>query len=454
MPRAISRTSASRLFAVAGLLLLAACSSTPAPVLEPLSALTEKAPVVLVPGTTGVRLRNRETGKLVWGRGMNFIGPHDRGYAIIRSILPDAEPRIEPAGVIEEINLAGVIRKPVYGPLVELFEANGYRTGNLDAPEVGDSFFLFSYDWRGDNVAAAALLAEKLEALRQARGDDRLPVTLICQSSGAHICRYLAKYGGEPLADAEAGRARPKESLEIRGLILVGTSNGGGLRILRELDRGRKYVSWVGRTLSPETFFTVESLYQDLPTYRDDLFVDEDGEPLDVDLFDVESWQTYGWSAFAEKPARRLADNRRPDIFGDVDDRVEHLRRMLERAQRLHAVLRRDVPGFGPVRYHLIQSSSVDTPVRAVLVQGEGGWTTLFTGDRQLAKNPELEELVSAPGDGHASVESQLWLSPQETGQVVGVPFEARGLHFEMILDPATHEQLLELVLTTERDAL
>ena len=436
----------------AGFLWLAGCSSTPAPVLEPLLELETRAPVVLVPGVTGVSLKNLDSQKLVWGRGANFITPHDRGYGIIRSVLPDAERRIEPGEVIEEIRLLGVFKKPVYGSLSTLFEANGYRQGDLDAPETGDSFFLFSYDWRGDNVEAAGLLAEKLEALRRSRGDDRLPVTLICQSNGAHICRYLAKYGGAPLAEAEAGRAGPPGELEIRGLIMVGTSNGGGLRILRELNRGRKYISLVGRTLSPEAFFTVESLYQDLPTYRTGLFVDETGQELDVDLFDAETWRTYQWSIFAEEPARRLARGTNPEIFGTEDDRMEFLRRMLDRSSRLQAVLKRDVGGLGPIRYSLVRSSSQPTPDRAVLVRSDGDWRTLFTGDKELAKQPALERLVSAPGDGHATVESQLWLSPEELELLDGEPFEAQGGHFEMILDPATHECLLDVVLEIERD--
>lgn len=437
---------------VAALFWLVACAGSPPPVLEPLRDLDARAPVVLVPGVTGVGLRDRASGKLVWGRGTNFISPHDRGYGVIRSVLPEAEPRIEAAEVIEEIRLLGLFEKPVYGPLVRLFEANGYRQGSLDEPGSGGSFFLFSYDWRGDNVEAAGRLAERLEALRRSRGDDRLPVTLICQSNGAHICRYLAKYAGAPLAEAEAGLAGPPEALEIRGIVMVGTSNGGGLRILRELNRGRRYVTLVGRTLSPEAFFTVESLYQDLPTYRTGLFVDETGEALDVDLFDAESWRTYQWSIFAEEPARRLARERRPEIFGDGEDRMEFLRDMLDRSSRLAAVLGRDVSGLGPIRYSLVQSSVEPTPDRAVLIWEGDGWKTLFTGDGELRKRPDLERLISAPGDGHATVRSQLWLSPQESELLDGEPFEARGGHFEMILDPATHQRLLEVVLEIEQE--
>ena len=93
----------------------------------------------------------------------------------------------------------------------------------------------------------------------------------------------------------------------MRKLILVGSSNGGGLRILRELDRGRNYISLIGRRWHPETLFTFPAIYQDLPVYRRDLFLDADGRELEIDLFDAESWRRHGWSVFSRAARRRLA---------------------------------------------------------------------------------------------------------------------------------------------------
>src|SRR5262249_37250873 len=140
---------------------------------------------------------------------------------------------------------------------------------------------------------------EKLVALARARGEERLRVALICQSNGAHICRYLAKYGGASLEEAEAGRAAPPRELEITRMVLVGTANGRSLRMLREMHRGRPYVPLsLGRRLQPETLFTFPSFYQDLPVYRSDVFLDEKGRTLDVDLFSAAAWETYGWTIY------------------------------------------------------------------------------------------------------------------------------------------------------------
>jgi hypothetical protein len=427
---------------------LLSCAGSPPPVLGSGPNSAHDTPVILVPGATGVELRDPATGKFVWGKGSNLVRPHDGGYAVALPIAPGAAgaPGLETGEVMEEIRLAGLFRKPIYGPIVDLLAANGYQRGDLADPRPEDTFFLFAYDWRQDNVASTALLLERLENLRRVRGMPRLPVVLICQSNGAHICRYLAKYGGASLAEAETGRAERPASIEVEKLILIGSSNGGSLRILRELDRGRSYVSLVGRKWQPETLFTFRSLFQDLPAYRRDLFLDEQGGVMEVDLYDGAAWQTFGWSVFAKSTARRLQDRSRADLFGDDEDRLRYLQQTLDSARRFQRVLATDSPGFGKPAYYMIQNRDIDTPERAVLVEKKGEWKTLFTGDRWLEKQPHLRKLATTAGDGHASIESQLWLSPQEHERLVGKPFEVEGGHFELILNPVALERVLQIL--------
>ena len=47
------------------------------------------------------------------------------------------------------------------------------------------------------------------------------------------------------------------------------------------------------------------------------------------------------------------------------------------------------------------------------------------------------------PGDGHATVASQLWLAPQERLALAAEPARVDGDHFELILAPAAQRQLL-----------
>lgn len=440
------RRFAGRALVLAVALSIVACLASPPPVTSPtLQSALERAPLVFVPGITGSKLRDRTTGSIAWGRGINVLRPHDRGYQLALPVVrPEGwRPRLEPFAVLDRLMLFGV-RKPVYGPVVDLFLANGYRLGDLADPQPEDTLYLFPYDWRQSNDDTVRALATRLDALRRARGEDRLTIDLLCQSNGAHICRYLIKYGGATFEQAEAGRRAPS-TLEVDRLLLVGTANGGSLRILREMSRGRTYIKWIGRDWSPETLFTFPSLYQDLPAYRSDLFVGEDGRALDVDLYDPASWQQYGWSIYGEKTARRLARTP-PDWLADPPARVSFLGRMLERARRFHLLMQRDVEGFGETRYHLLQNDRAPTPQRAVLRRTERGWQTLFVGDKALVKRKDLVAHTTTRGDGHAALESQLWLSPQERAALGAEPFFVDAEHFEMILEPVMHQRMLSIL--------
>jgi hypothetical protein len=354
-------------------------------------------PVVFVPGVTGVALRDAATGEVVWGEGRNLLGPDDDGARLALN----SGDGLEPVGPIDEIRLFG-IHKPIYGPLRELLVRAGY------VPD--ETLFFFGYDWRRDLVESAGRLRDWLEELRQKQGRERLEVDLVCQSSGAHLCRYLAKYELPP-------------DLSVRRLVLVGASNGGSLRILRELDRGRRYVPLIGRFMSPEVMFTFPSLFQDLPLYRRDLFLDEKGRPLDVDLWNPESWRQYGWSVQGkdEELARRLAD-----------------------ARRFQEMLHADSPHFGNTRVYVVGSTDQPTPDRAVLVRDGKEWKTYFTGDAWLNRRPTLEALATAEGDEHAAVASQDWLSPQEKAALALPPRRVKGGHFEALLTVEAGRFLLE----------
>lgn len=423
------------------------CARAKPPVLAPLLESSAHRPVILVPGVTGAKLRETRTGKVVWGRGIDLLKPHDGAYAVARPLSTDAtgDSGAEAFEVIEEIRLfGGLIRRQVYGPIVRLMEANGYRRGDLGRPAAGDDFFLFAYDWRDDLVSSATQLVEQLERLRRVRGEEVLEVDLICQSAGGQICRYVAKYGGAPLETAEAGAERSLSTVSVAKAILVGTANGGSVRILRELHRGRSYVPGVGRKMQPEVLFSFPSLFQDLPVYRDDVFVDASGARLDLDLFDGDVWLDYGLSIFAAGSRRRIERSGREDLFGGEGERRAALDRFLDRSRRLQAVLRKDVAAFSS-RYYSIQNVEDETPDRAVLLEDpDGEWRLLFTGDKKLRRLPALHSAVTASGDGHATLASQDWLSPQELDAMAAPPLHIRGDHFAMILDPLAHERILD----------
>ncbi len=416
----------------------------PHPVSAPPAA--NRTVTILVPGVTGTALREIESGRLVWGSGKNLLFPRDKAYSIARPLPIDGKSqplRLTAGPVMDHVRLL-FFRKEIYGKILTSLVDAGWRLGDLTRPGPADTLFAFAYDWRLDNVTTTARLAQQLEALRQARGVERLSINLICQSNGGYICRYLAKYGGATRSQAKTGAQPPLSGIEIERVVLVGTANGGSLRILRELDRGRIYLPLIGRAMLPEVLFTLPSLYQDLPAYRGDLFVDQRGAEVPIDLYDATAWVDHGWSIFAPKVARRA--DRRPDLFGDHEDRVAFLTRALASARELQGLLRQDSPAFGNPRYYLIQNAFDPTPERAVVARRDRREELYFTGDRWVDKNQYLAARTRAPGDGHASLGSQEWLSPQERAALIGDPFYVPGGHFEMILEPATLRRLVEIL--------
>jgi len=376
-------------------------------------------------------LRDAATGEIVWGRFKSFFLPRDGGASLALPLEENARDGIEPAGAIESIRV-WPWRVEVYAPVVRLFEANGWVRGDLDHPSREADFYVFAYDWRRSHVAAAAELSLALERLRQARGETELRVDLIGQSNAATIARYFVKYGGAPLERAESGDATPPPGIRVERLVMVGTANGGALGTLEDLHEGRRYLAVLGRRYAPATLLTFPALFEALPAPRSDLFVDESGESLAIDLYDAEAWRLHGLGAVEEPESRTL------------------LARSLDAAKRLHALLARDAPALAAERYYSIQSASRPTADRALL-DGDGKRTKLYLpGDHRVDEDPWLVSLVAAPGDGHATLASQQALSPQERAALAAPPVLVDEAHREMIKNPAVHRYLLRFLRDRE----
>ena len=430
------------------LVLLCACATREPPRLEPLVRLEPKTPVVIVPGFTGSKLRDPASEKLVWGSAGRLFFPRDGGYSLALPLDPAQRERqgFEAFDVVRRMRI-GFVNVDIYGRLIDLLESNGYRLGDLEDPHPQDTLFIFPYDWRYNNVVIAADLAEKLERLRRVRGEPVLRLHVIVHSNAARIARYMMKYGAASLDDAEAGRAGPPAGIHVEKLLLIGTANGGSTNGFRTMLQGRSYAPVVGKKFTPEVIFSFEAAFETLPAYRQDLFFDEDGQPLNVDLFDPVNWERYGWSIYERRSAKRLRKRGRVDLFGTPEQQRDHLERSLQRARRLHALLVRDVPGFPETRYYTVQNAYRETPDRVMLVRdGAGEWDTLFYPHRRV-RRPRLFSLASSPGDGHATVLSQQWLSPQERDALAAEPLYVPVYHRRIVHHETTHREILKYLL-------
>ena len=432
------------------LVLLAGCATARPVVLEPLAAVDQRATVVLVPGITGSRLAEAEHGRVVWGRARHLFLPRDGGRAAALSLVEPDAGRLAPAGAVSALRPFGLLRYEFYAPLERLMAANGYRQGDLDAPDPRATFYVFDHDWRLGTPEIAARLAEALERLRQARGSEELRVHLVCHSNAGQIARWLAKHGAGSLEQAERGVARPPPGLRVESVIFVGTAHGGALATLDDLLGGRRYVPLVGRRFLPEVLFTFPPLWESLPYDERCPVIDASGACLDVALAEPADWARLGWSIHDRVVARRA--DRWPRLFGNRETREAALAERLSFGRRFARVLERDSNAFGTARYYSIQSLALPTPRRVVVLPGRRSGRRTVVGDRgPVRRDPWLRARALDPGDGHATLGSLESLSPQERRALARPTAWVRARHRDIIRHPAVHRFILEFLLDAER---
>src|ERR1041384_4678985 len=173
-------------------------------------ARTGKRRVIVVPGILGSRLVNRKTGEVVWPTA--FRSETDGLGLPISPDLAANRDDLVPERIIETAKLLK------YGPEVyvyhELLKAlrtyGGYREGDWDNPGADgdhDTFYVFAYDWRRDNVETARELFRQIENLKRKLNRPDLRFNILAHSMGGLIARYATRYGD---ADLPPDGSEPK----------------------------------------------------------------------------------------------------------------------------------------------------------------------------------------------------------------------------------------------------
>lgn len=167
---------------------------------------------IFVPGIMGSELTNA-AGKVIWpGSLTELIGP----YQHMSDLMADST---YPTDIIRDY---GIISQ--YSQLIKDLSKCGFAEDN-------NSLVCFPYDWRKTNVLAAGKLADKLDELLAAHGNDA-KFTLIGHSMGGLVCRYYLE------SNKFDGRAAFSK---IEKLITLATPhNGSPLALSAILGKDRK----------------------------------------------------------------------------------------------------------------------------------------------------------------------------------------------------------------------
>jgi pimeloyl-ACP methyl ester carboxylesterase len=374
------------------------------------AARVERNPVIFIHGFIGSKLRNERTSESVWGRFANAITRSEvdnLDLPIEAANFSDNRDHLVPYALYESV--AGV---KFYGAMMNaLQDTGGYRMGDIREPHAGDTGFVYVYDWRRDNVEAAQGLSEAIHRVRTRLNAPQMRFDIVAHSMGGLIALYYLMYGGvDVVSDGLEHDVTWAGAPNLGRIVLVGTPLEGTMAAFRVLNTG------FSRSMSQETIFTMPSIYQLLPPPGSPVFVDTEGRPLDIDLYDAREWVKHHWSVFdgrgdhAERPGTPAADR-----VGET--RVRFLQRALDRARRFRGALARGDVLDLPVPVHAFGSDCVPTLDRALLKETGAGPVTLFddetTRDRSARR---LERLLLAPGDGTVTAASLLGVPAADAG--------------------------------------
>ena len=409
---------------------------------------TGKPPLIVIPGILGSQLVNRKTGEVVWPRA--FRSDTDGLGLPISPDLAANRDDLVAERIVETAKLTRLAPEVyVYQQLLDALRTyGGYRDGDWDAPDPAgdhDTMYVFAYDWRRDNVETAQALMHKIEALKQKLKRPELRFNVLAHSMGGLVARYAARYGD---ADLPAGDVAPVVTWagahHFNKIFMFGTPNEGSMDALATLLQGYSVNEGLRprlrlfKKISREDVVTVPAIFQLLPHAGVARFLDENLQPLALDLYDPATWRRYNWSPLNEPASRaRFAqglwrDEDVPRPAGDPATLDAYLAVVLARARRFHAALDVVPANASPVPLYAFGGDCEETLAAPLIIHDAktGAWQTIIkpralrTADGKKLTRTEVLRAMYEPGDGRVTRTSLLGmgLAPQRLSPVVDTP--------------------------------
>ena len=202
---------------------------------------------------------------------------------------------------------------------------------------------------------------------------------------------------------------------------MLGPPNAGSMSAFRALINGFDLIGLQAKlpfvqNLSKFDVFTIPAAFEMLPTKTAFRAFDDELKPLDVDLYDPKTWDTYGWNPIDDKGFSKEF------TAAEQKSARAYFMTVLNRSKRLHEAL--DVPSAAPspIPVEVIGSDCKDTLDGVVLAKKKDGeWTALlkaesFTNEagRKIGAE-EVKQVLYAPGDGIVTKQSLDGTQPQFT---------------------------------------
>ncbi len=380
--------------------------------------------MIVIPGILGTELINSKTGETVWP---SAFRTEQEGLPISPDLATNRD-HLVPGKILETVRLARVLPEIyVYRDLLEaLRRYAGYRDGDWENPGANghqDTFYLFPYDWRKDNVANARELVRRMDRLKSRLQRPDLKFNIVAHSMGGLIARYAAMYGDTDLPEGD-GPIQPTwaGAAHVSKIVMIGVPNEGSTDAFATLLEGYSVTEGLRRRvpllnkLTAEDVVTTPSVFQLLPHRNAIKFLDENLQAIEIDLYDVEVWKRYGWSVIYSSPDFRRRHAQAVGTNGSGDELDAYLAATLKRARRFQQSLDSVENTNSPVVLLAIGGDCEETLNSPVILRDEkqNRWITLTrpreyrTSSGQKISRKQATAAMYVPGDGRVTRSSLL----------------------------------------------
>jgi pimeloyl-ACP methyl ester carboxylesterase len=386
--------------------------------------------VIVIPGTLGSQLINSRTGEVEWP---SILRDDREDFSLpISPNLSANRDDLVAGKIVDTLRLGRLVPEVyVYRDLIDaLGRYGGYREGDWDNPPANgdsDTYYVFPYDWRRDNVENARILVTRVERLKERLKRPDLRFSVIAHSMGGLIARYAAMYGAADLPpDDIALRPTWAGAQHIAKIVMLGVPNEGSADAFATMLYGYSITEGLRRRvpllnkLTAGDAITSPALFQLLPHRASTRFLNEDLQVIQLDLYDPKVWREYGWAVvndpeFRQKYAKRKSVTSEEEREAALRELDAYFEAVLKRAKRFHEALDTPLENDPPVTLLAVGGDceeTLDAPV--VLKNKDGRWVTLIrprelrSGGKKRFSKRQVTEAMYAPGDGRVTRRSLL----------------------------------------------
>ena len=394
--------------------LLVSCSKQIKPDLAHLYKTTHisyetPAPVILIHGVMGSKLRDINSLDELWFgslKSLLFSNYKHIGLEINPDTLEPINNNLEPFDIAGKV--AGT---DYYNAIINTLQKyGGYRMTSIDE-EVADfnrRMYVFTYDWRQDNVKSAKKLYHFIETIKKNYNEPELKVDLVAHSMGGLVSRYYLRYGEVDVLNQNDFPVNLNGAKNVRKVVLLGTPNFGSAGSIESFITGLR----IGlRKIPTEILVTMPSIYQLFPHAINTWLINIDGKPLERDVFDSNIWRKFQWSIYDPVVQKRILEQFESPEKGRayLSTLKQYFHKHLERARRFLWSL--TVPIENPGYEIIVMGGDCSmTPARLLVEEVDGVSVTRLNPSQIKSPKPGInyEQLMLEPGDGTVTKASLL----------------------------------------------